>query len=85
MNLRDKLIHAVTEWDRRQASKVGYNPHALGIYFQAIDAIMESIDGGVEPRAAIEAGFNDRLRDHCQRAAGLAEPAKVAYPKGRWS
>lgn len=36
------LIHAVTEFDKKQSARKGYNPYALAQYMFAIDAICES-------------------------------------------
>lgn len=69
--VRAVLVHALTEYDRKQSRKRGYNPHALGIYFQRLDDICADIDAGADVRAAIVAGFSDRLVDSCLRALKL--------------
>lgn len=69
-SVKDALIHAVTEYDRKQSTRRGYNPHALGQYFQRIDLICADIGSGANVRAAIVAGFTGRLADACLRAVG---------------
>lgn len=69
--IKDKLIHAVTDYDRKQSTKPGHNPYALGIYFERVDAICADIDAGADPRAAIVAGFTGRLVASCLRELGL--------------
>lgn len=71
MNTKDILISAVTQYDRKQSAKRGYNPYALGIYFARVDDIMRDIEAGADVRAAIVAGFTGRLADHCLRALKL--------------
>ena len=76
MTTRDTLLHAVTEFDRRASTRKGHNPHALGIYFQRVDDICADIEAGADPRAAIVAGFSDRIAAACLKACGL--PAYTA-------
>lgn len=71
MTTKAKLIHAVTEFDRKASKRKGYNPHALGIYFQRVDEVCADIDKGADVRKAICAGFSDRLLDHCLKALDL--------------
>lgn len=71
MTTKDKLIHTLTAYDQKQSTKRGYNPYALGQYFQRIDEIIADIDAGAAPRQAIIAGFSGRLADACLRAVGL--------------
>ena len=70
MKIKDLLIHALTDYDRKQSKKRGYNPHAPGIYFQRIDEVCADIERGTKPRAALLAGFQDRLLDVCLVAIG---------------
>jgi hypothetical protein len=59
--LNDKLTSALTEYDRKQSTKRGYNHYALAIYFGALAEAQEEIDKGVEPSKALANNFNDRL------------------------
>ena len=68
MTLKDKLIHAVTQYDIKQSKRAGHNPYALGHYFAAVDNICADIDAGVAPVAAIEKHTLDRFQDVCKRA-----------------
>ena len=68
-----KLVHAVTEYDRKQESKRGYNPHALPIYLSAVQSVIDAMDAGKTVRQAILANFSDRLLDACLKAVGEAK------------
>ena len=70
-----KLVHAVTEYDRQQEArdiKAGrrVNIYALGIMLGAVNNVIEDINAGKTPRAAILANFNGRLCDRCLTAIG---------------
>ena len=71
--IKAQLIHAATAYDRRRSTRKGYNIYALAQYFMRIDDCLEDMRKGASPRAAIGAGFNDRLRDALIKAIG--EPA----------
>jgi hypothetical protein len=63
MNFNAKLKSFLTEYDRKQSTKKNHNPYALGIYFERADAVTADVDKGADLRAAIVAGFSDRLCD----------------------
>jgi len=71
MTTHDKLIHALTDFDQRQSSKRGYNPHALAIYFERLELIEARVAAGCDLRRAILEGFSDRVQDACLRALDL--------------
>lgn len=71
MTTKDSMIHAVTEYDRQQSKRQGYNPHALAIYFQRIDEVCSDIERGADMRAAILAGFDGTLRDRILKSVSL--------------
>jgi hypothetical protein len=71
MTIKDKILHAVTEFDRRASTRKGHNPHALSIYFERVAQICEDIDNGADEREAILAGFSGRVADACLKAIGL--------------
>ena len=75
MTLKDQLLSAATAYDRRQSTRRGYNPHALGIYFERIDEVCADVQRGASVRRALCAGFSDRLLDHLLKAVGEA-PSK---------
>lgn len=72
MTFHDKLIGALTEFDRKQAGKCGHNPRALGIYFARAEEVEADIAAGASPAAAIAAGFNGSLLRFLQRKLSLA-------------
>lgn len=57
------LDQALVRWDRLQSSKRHYNPHALAIYLQRADDVIDAVAKGSTLRVEIERGFSDRLRD----------------------
>jgi hypothetical protein len=71
LDTHDKLLHAVTEYDRKQSTKKGYNMYALSHYCGAINQrVIPAINQGVPIRKAILMGFCGRLADVCLRAVG---------------
>jgi hypothetical protein len=66
-----KLVSALTQYDVRQSRKCGWNPHALPLYFEAVERIVEDIRLGADTRAAVCAGLSGRVADTCLRALGL--------------
>jgi len=75
--LHARLVNAVTTYDRQQSTKRHWNHYALPQYLARVAEVVADVENGATPRAAIMAGFNDRLRDHCLRA--ISEP--VAGPE----
>jgi hypothetical protein len=64
MTLHDKLVHAATEYDRKQSSRRGYNRWAFGQYLEAIERVDKSLEfEGVTVRQALVENFCGRLLD----------------------
>lgn len=63
--IRVKLVSALTEYDRKQSTKRGYNPHALALYFQALDDAMDQYRHGATIESALRYSFNDRVLTVC--------------------
>jgi hypothetical protein len=68
--LHFKLTHAVTDFDRKQQAKRGYNIFALSQYLGAVSRIEEEIQAGRPIRDAIVSNLNGRLLDRCLKAVG---------------
>jgi hypothetical protein len=68
MTLHDKLIFAVTEFDRKQSKRKNHSPYALGLYFEAVENCEKFIASGLTVEQAIGRTFNDRLHDHVLKA-----------------
>lgn len=68
--IRDKLIHAVTAYDRRRYGRRGYNVCALAQYLRGVEDALHLMDNGEATRDALQQVFNDRLLDVCLRAIG---------------
>lgn len=81
---RDRLIHVLTDYDRKQSTRKHYNRHALGIYFQRVDDICADIAAGADPRAAIVAGFTGSLLSAVLRGMKLEKPTDSEW-KGEGS
>jgi len=44
MNFHDRLISELTQLDKKESTRDGYNPHALGLYFKAAEGVTD-VDG----------------------------------------
>jgi len=64
--MKQILIHAVTEYDRKQSAKRGWNPYALTQYRARIEEVDQ------EPAPAY-AAFTGRMLDVCLKAVGQAK------------
>lgn len=71
MNHSVNLLNAVTEYDRAQSKKRGYNPYALGHYTRGLGNIRKRVDLGQPLRDAIITEFCGRLCDRLLRSVGL--------------
>jgi hypothetical protein len=61
-NLHAKLSNVVTEYDRKQSGKRGYNPYALSMYLGAVNDACNEIETTGKPASKVLRGyFNDRL------------------------
>jgi hypothetical protein len=81
--IKIKLLHAVTEYDRRESKKSSYNRYALPQYIARINEIDADIQNGADIRKAIVAGFSGRLADRCLKAAGLPKTSDDEQ-RGGW-
>lgn len=70
--VRSALVHAVTQYDIRQARGKRYNVYALAQYLNRVDDICQDIAAGATPRAAIVAGMTGPLLACCLKAIGEA-------------
>lgn len=66
--VRQKLVNALTDYDRKQSTKRGYNPHALALYFEALDECMSQYENGATIEHALSCRFNDRVLAACLKA-----------------
>lgn len=70
--LHTRMVMAVTDYDRKQMSRRGYNPYALAQYLEAVEAIEKEISSGTTPRQAILNNLLAGLCDVTLRAIGQA-------------
>jgi hypothetical protein len=69
--LRDKLVAAVTAYDRRRANKPGFNHYALSMYLNSVDNAVNAIGAGTPVEAALRDQFIEPLLTAVLKAAGL--------------
>lgn len=85
MTLHEKLIHAVTEYDRKQSKRPGYNIYALPQYVGRVQEVTADIAAGADVRKAITAAFTGRMLNVCLKAAGLDKPTvEESRGTGAW-
>lgn len=76
--IKNKLLHAVTEYDRKQSTKKFYNIYALAQYLMAVERASEyMVNYDMTLREALLKSFNGRLLDVCLKAAG--EPTSTKH------
>jgi hypothetical protein len=71
IHTRHKLSHAVTEYDRKQSTRKGYNMYALSLYLGAVQNAETEADAGIDLRKALVHNFTGRLLDVVLTAVGL--------------
>ena len=69
---RVKLFNAMTEYDKKQSTKKGYNPYALSHYASALARTAEMVENGTELREAIIRCFLGRLQTALLKAVGAS-------------
>lgn len=77
MTLHDKLLHELTEYDRKESTKRGYNRNALGIYMETLQSAMGYIDAGKDVRKVLVGHFCGRLLTKLLKTAGFALDTKA--------
>lgn len=65
-----KLTHAVTDYDRKQSTRKGYNAYALSHYLGACQEAMTRIEAGIPIRQALCHHFCGLLLDKVLKAVG---------------
>lgn len=61
--LRPQLLAVLTDFDKRQARKPGYNRYALGHYCAALQRVADDVRAGMDVRASLANQFCGRLAD----------------------
>ena len=77
-----QLAHVITEYDRKQSKRKGYNPNALGIMLCALDDVFEDVVSGKRGSIAghICNYFNDRVRGLLLEAVHEWKESKQRQP-----
>ena len=73
MTTLDQLQSLLTQWDIKQSKKRGYNPYALGIYFEAAERAANLIDDGAYVKESLAKCFNDRLLTFLEKGMGVGK------------
>jgi hypothetical protein len=68
MDTKQRIVAALTEYDRKQSTRRSYNHHALALYFEALDEAETAVNRGQTWEAALKLSFNDRVLEVCLRA-----------------
>jgi len=55
--IHDRIVHALTAYDRKQSTRKGYNVYALPLYFRALDEACEIVAGGASWENALTEVF----------------------------
>ena len=79
-----RLAHVVTEHDRKQSGKRGYNMYALGIMLEAVHNIEREIALGYNIRSCILNNMCGRLADQCLKAVGEPKQEESELRSGRY-
>ena len=76
------VLNSVTEYDRKQAGKPGYNPFALAQYIAKLEDFQTLLESGVTIKRAIMKCFVGRLMTKDGREFGLKytpREVKIAF------
>jgi hypothetical protein len=79
-----KLAHVVTEHDRKQSTKRGYNVHALGIMLDAVHNIERELAIGYALRSCILNNVCGRLANQMLHAVGEPKQDDSELRSGRY-
>ncbi len=74
---RVRLVNILTDYDRRQSSKRGYNRYALGHYLRGVSEVAEAMQAGKPLAEALKAAFCGSLLRHVARKLGV-DPAQYS-------
>lgn len=76
---RNRLLHAVTQYDIKQSTKKFYNHYALAQYLMAVDRARDAMldNPNMTIRQALITAFNGRLLDVCFKAVGEPTSTKA--------
>lgn len=72
MDISVALIHAVTEYDRRESTKPGYNIYALPQYLGAVPKVAAAYNDGAALPEAVCVGYSGKLANYLIREVGKA-------------
>ena len=76
-DIRTRLVHAVTRYDRQQAMRSkSYSMYALGIYLGAVTQVLDETAEGNPLRVSLVRNFNGRLLDVVLKACGLPKSTR---------
>ena len=70
-DIRARLLLILTNYDKRQSNKRGYNPYALGHYCRGIGEVCEALDNGEAIESALKKSFCGSLLRHIAKKLGV--------------
>ena len=68
--IRTRIVSALTDYDRKQSTRRGYNHYALAMYLGALQDAAEMVGKGKTWPVALDAVFNDRVLAVAIKAIG---------------
>jgi hypothetical protein len=78
---RFKLVSALTQLDRKESTRKGHNPYALGHYLGAAKQCIEYVTEGMTPEKAFSRAFNPTRGMHgVAKQLGL----NLDVQRGQW-
>ena len=73
---RDKVSHALIQYDEREAKKSYHNPYAIGHYLAALEKAESAVSSGATWRDALMSNFNGKLLSAVLRSIGEKPASK---------
>lgn len=67
MNFHQKLLHFLTEYDKKQSKKLNYNKNALGLYFEAAETANNKFKECNNIKESLDYTFNDKLYSYLKK------------------
>jgi hypothetical protein len=82
--IHSRIASALTQHDREQYTKPGWNPYALGHYMGAVQNIHDSIKGGMSARQAVLTHLTGRVADKALKSISEPRATKEERRSNSW-
>lgn len=83
-DIRIKLVHGLTSYDRKQTTKKYYNRYALGQYFAKFEDISERMENGMTLREALRSCYGEGVLKAALKAVGESPATKEELRGDYW-